>query len=158
MQIGASWAVGGTALGALQNAHALPIKRLEFPRDHGAHADFQTEWWYVTGYVKTDGMDAAYGFQITFFRSRVPQTQNMQSALAAKQLLFVHAAITDVRGNKLWHDQRIARWSGASADAPTGGAAHASRQDTSITLQDWSLKKEGKGQGQQTKLIAQIRD
>jgi predicted secreted hydrolase len=43
----------------------------------------------------------------------------MQSALAAKQQLFAHVAITDVRGNKLWHDQRIARWSGATPDAAT---------------------------------------
>lgn len=151
--------MGGTALTALQNANALPLKRLEFPRDHGAHTDFQTEWWYVTGYANADGVDAAYGFQVTFFRSRVAQTQGMQSALAAKQLLFAHAAITDVRGNKLWHDQRIARWSGASADDPTVGTAHASTQDTAVTLQDWSLKREEqrKGQGQQAKLVAQIR-
>ncbi len=155
VHMGASWAVGGTALIALQHANALPLRRLEFPRDHGAHTDFQTEWWYVTGYANADGMDAAYGFQVTFFRSRVPQTQGMQSALAAKQLLFAHAAITDVRGKKLWHDQRIARWSGASADDPTVGTAHASTQDTAVTLQDWSLKRNS--QGESGKLIAQIR-
>lgn len=161
-QLGASWAVGGAALPALRNAHALPplpIKRLEFPRDHGAHTDFQTEWWYVTGFANANGVDAAYGFQVTFFRSRVPQTQAMQSALAAKQLLFAHAAITDVRGKKLWHDQRIARWSGASADDPTVGTAHASAQDTAITLQDWSLKRDAQGlsANSTTKVSAQIR-
>ena len=26
---------------------------LRFPADHGAHASFRTEWWYVTGWLKT---------------------------------------------------------------------------------------------------------
>jgi hypothetical protein len=43
----------------------------------------------------------------------------MQFSQAAKQLLFAHAAITNVRGNKLWHDQRIANWYGATPDAVT---------------------------------------
>jgi predicted secreted hydrolase len=157
-RLGASfWA--SSALWPLDNALALPLKRMEFPRDHGAHTDFQTEWWYVTGYANADGVDAAYGFQVTFFRSRVPQTQGMQSALAAKQLLFAHAAITDVRGKKLWHDQRIARWSGASADDPTVGTAHASTQGTAITLQDWSLKRDAQGLNANSaaKVSAQIR-
>ena len=30
-----------------------PGRTLTFPADHGAHPDFRTEWWYVTGTVKT---------------------------------------------------------------------------------------------------------
>jgi len=26
-------------------------RRLVFPRDHGAHADYRTEWWYLTGWL-----------------------------------------------------------------------------------------------------------
>ena len=26
-------------------------RKLEFPRDHGAHPEFRVEWWYVTAYV-----------------------------------------------------------------------------------------------------------
>ncbi|MFM9981394.1 MAG: lipocalin-like domain-containing protein, partial [Burkholderiales bacterium] len=38
---------------------------LVFPRDHGAHPEFRTEWWYVTGWLKTTrGEDL--GFQVTF--------------------------------------------------------------------------------------------
>ena len=40
---------------------------LSFPRDHGAHFDYRTEWWYVTGLV-TAADGARFGFQITFFR------------------------------------------------------------------------------------------
>lgn len=124
-------------------AHALPRKRLDFPRDAGAHPDFQTEWWYVTGYANVADTAAAFGFQLTFFRSRVPPAQAMQSSLAAKQLVFAHAALTDVQGKKLWHDQRIARWSGAAPGDNPVDTASASTQDTALVLRDWSLQRRG---------------
>ena len=48
-----------------------PKYRLQFPRDHGAHPEFRTEWWYVTGWVR-DAKQQDLGFQITFFRARLP--------------------------------------------------------------------------------------
>lgn len=111
---------------------ALPARTLEFPRDHGAHPDLRTEWWYVTGHARAVGTaDREFGFQVTFFRTRVDATRSMQSAFAARQLIFAHAAVTDVLGGKLWHDQRIAR--------EGFGAAGASIIDAAITLRDWSL-------------------
>ncbi len=111
-------------------AIALPAKAMEFPRDFGSHPDFRTEWWYITG----QGMSGAreFGFQLTFFRSRVDATQGMSSKFAARQLIFAHAAVTDVQGKKLWHDQRIAR--------EGFGLASASEKNTDLTLRDWSLK------------------
>ena len=53
-------------------------------------------------------------------------TQTMRSAFAAKQLLFAHAAITDVQGQKLLHDQRVARAGfgvAEASEADTAGAA-----------------------------------
>ena len=41
-----------------------------FPRDHGAHPDFQTEWWYYTGVLAT-AEDRRFGFQFTIFRRAV---------------------------------------------------------------------------------------
>lgn len=116
-------------------AQALPPRPLSFPRDFGAHPDLRTEWWYITGHASTDGR--LFGFQLTFFRSRVDATQGMVSQLAAKQLLFAHAAVTDVQNRTLWHDQRIARAAGnAQLDL-----AHASEHDTDIALHDWTLKR-----------------
>ncbi|MCZ8255051.1 MAG: carotenoid 1,2-hydratase [Polaromonas sp.] len=117
-------------------AHALPAKTLVFPRDRGAHPGFRTEWWYITGQATSkDAGDRVFGFQLTFFRSRVDATQGMASKFAAKQLLFAHAAITDVQGKKLWHDQRIAR--------DGFGLASADEQDMDLKLRDWSLKADG---------------
>ena len=126
--------LSGAGLAALGNtAHALPTKTLVFPRDRGAHPDFKTEWWYITGHAKSDGRE--FGFQLTFFRSSVDSTQAMTSKFAAKQLLFAHAAITDVQGKKLWHDQRISR--------DGFGVASASPNDMDIKLRDWMLRADG---------------
>ncbi len=124
----------GLTLGAsalLPTAHALPERTLAFPRDHGAHPDQRTEWWYITGYGQSEGRDV--GFQVTFFRSRIEATQSMQSQFAAKQLLFAHCAVTDVQGKKLWHDQRIAR--------AGFGIAQAAEQDAQVKLRDWTLQR-----------------
>ena len=112
---------------------ALTKRPLQFPRDLGSHPDTAIEWWYITGELQAK--NRLFGFQLTFFRSRVPSTQTMRSAFAAKQLIFAHAAVTDVTGQRLLHDQRLARSSGqASVDL-----ASASEQDTRVNLRDWSL-------------------
>jgi predicted secreted hydrolase len=137
----------GLSLGAatlLPNAYALPERALSFPRDHGSHPDHRTEWWYITGYGSDGTRDV--GFQVTFFRSRVDATQNMQSKFAAKQLLFAHAAVTDVQGKKLLHDQRIAR--------AGFGIALASELDTQVKLRDWTLGRNATNGAYQTNIKA----
>ena len=118
---------------------ALQPRTLVFPRDHGTHNETRTEWWYLTGHAKdTAGRD--FGFQVTFFRSRVDGTQALRGPLAAKQLLFAHAAITDVKSGQLLHDQRIARWNGEPPAQATRGV-FASATDTHVVLRDWSLQR-----------------
>jgi predicted secreted hydrolase len=46
---------------------ALPGYEFDFPRDHGAHDEYKTEWWYYTGHLRTDD-GRRYGFELTFFR------------------------------------------------------------------------------------------
>ncbi len=116
-------------------AAALAPRPLQFPRDQGSHPDFAIEWWYLTGQLRAGPQE--FGFQLTFFRSRVGSTQAMTSKFAARQLIFAHAAVTDVAGKKLWHDQRIARQG--------FGVAQTGEQDTAVTLRDWSLQHNGAG-------------
>ncbi|MDO9358440.1 MAG: carotenoid 1,2-hydratase, partial [Polaromonas sp.] len=127
-------AAGLGGLGASPQVLALPARPLQFPRDFGAHPDFRTEWWYITGHAGAG--TRSFGFQLTFFRSRVDATQGMKSKFAARQLIFAHAAITDVQGKKLWHDQRIAREGFDIASAGT--------QAMALKLRDWSLQTQGK--------------
>ena len=118
---------------------ALRPRPLVFPRDHGTHNETRTEWWYLTGHAR-DAAGRDFGFQVTFFRSRVDGTQTLRGPLAAKQLLFAHAAITDVKSGQLLHDQRIARWNGEPPAHTTRGV-FASAQDTHVVLRDWSLQR-----------------
>lgn len=122
------------ALAAPMAAWPLPPREMRFPRDFGSHPDLNTEWWYITGHARSGARE--FGFQLTFFRSRIAETQDMRSAFAARQLIFAHAAITDLEGRKLWHDQRIAR--------AGFGVASASEEDTDVRLRNWMLKRESK--------------
>ena len=107
---------------------------LEFPRDHGAHPRFRTEWWYLTGWVHDAG-GREYGFQVTFFRNRPGINETSLSRFAPRQLLFAHAAIADATAGHLRHDQRAAR---AGFDLAT-----ASEVTTDVTLDDWTLRLAG---------------
>ena len=131
-----------TSLGAAtaRAANAIAPRALSFPRDFGAHNETRTEWWYATGVLDAPAWGEQFGFQLTFFRTRNDSMpREHPSRFAAKQLLFAHAALTDLKAGRLRHDQRIARWNG-QADAQL---AVASPADTHIALRGWSLQREG---------------
>ncbi len=123
-----------SAQAQVQYATVFP-RPLIFPRDHGAHPDYRTEWWYLTGWL--DGPAAPIGFQITFFRTRTTIDPANPSAFAAKQLVIAHAAIADPARGALLHDERIAR---------TGfGAALVSIEDTDVHLDRWRFVRAPQG-------------
>lgn len=75
-------------------------RALVFPQDFGAHPDFRTEWWYLTGWLGDRAKPL--GFQLTFFRTRTDVDPANPSAFAAHQLVIAHAAIADpARGSLL---------------------------------------------------------
>jgi predicted secreted hydrolase len=114
-----------------QGVHPRPLK---FPDDFGSHPDTRTEWWYVTGQLSS-GSDV-YGFQVTFFRSNTGLAGDHPSRFAARQILFAHAAVTDLNAKHLRHDQRIAR--------EGFGIATAKENDTAVNLRDWRMVRQGK--------------
>ena len=118
----------------LEFPEVRPGSALEFPADEGAHPPFRTEWWYVTGWLKTqDGKPL--GFQVTFFRTRPGVDEANPSAFAARQLIIAHAALSDPAQPRSRHAERIAR-------AVFGLAAAASGR-TDVTLGDWRLASAG---------------
>ncbi len=126
------------AEGARAQAPGVTRRPLVFPRDFGAHPDTRTEWWYATGWLQAGdaaGDTPTHGFQVTFFRSRTGVDAARESAFAARQLVFAHAAVTDVAAKTLRHDQRIAR--------AGFGIAEASTADTAVVLRDWRLRRGG---------------
>jgi predicted secreted hydrolase len=130
--IGFAWLCGGAV--AQDYAQVTPGFELQFPRDHGSHPQFRTEWWYLTGWVKKpDGTDL--GIQITFFRNRPRLAEANPSKFAPRQLLFAHAALADARTGRLLHDQRAARAGFDLAEAKEGR--------TEVWIDDWLLKQAG---------------
>ncbi|HVE49664.1 MAG TPA: carotenoid 1,2-hydratase [Casimicrobiaceae bacterium] len=125
------------ALATRLRAQSFPVVRagvaLSFPRDHGAHQDFRTEWWYITGWLAT--RDREVGFQLTFFRTRPGVAEQSSSRFAPRQLMFAHAAIADPEHGRLRHDQRAAR-AGLNLAGADENATHA-------WIDDWSLRQDG---------------
>ncbi|MGE5790079.1 MAG: lipocalin-like domain-containing protein, partial [Syntrophaceae bacterium] len=56
-----------STLDAEEWKQAIGQRTWSFPRDHGAHPEFRTEWWYFTGNLR-DEAGNRYGYQLTFFR------------------------------------------------------------------------------------------
>ncbi|MES2888134.1 MAG: lipocalin-like domain-containing protein [Pseudomonadota bacterium] len=127
-----AWAAAPGALGVRAG------RPLHFPADFGAHPDTQIEWWYATGLLRTLPQQQVFGFQVTFFRSRTGLAASA-SRFQAEQLLFAHAAITDLSQKRLRHDQRIARQGFQRGQAREG--------DTGLRLADWQLHREDVPQG-----------
>ena len=105
-----------------------------FPRDHGAHPDYQSEWWYYTGHVSTsDGR--RFGYELTFFRVGLrrgdPAPRPGQSRWRGNELYPAHFALTDERGKTFYHVDRFAR------EALGMGSAAVGRLD--VRAADWTL-------------------
>jgi predicted secreted hydrolase len=103
-------------------APVVPGRTWSFPRDHGAHPDFKTEWWYFTGHL-SDPSGRTFGFQWTVFRSAVaPEaapSSGEASAWRASQLYFGHAAVSDLEPRRFFYAEEAARGAlGLAAASP----------------------------------------
>lgn len=114
-------------------------RRLQFARDHGAHPEFSLEWWYATGSLRVRHSDELLGFQLTFFRSRTGLAVDNLSRFAARQLLFAHMALTDVRQGRMRFAERMVRWTGD----PQAPRAAARLDDTAVHIGDWRFERSG---------------
>src|SRR4051812_37653200 len=114
----------------------VPGYPMQFPRDMGSHPGHRIEWWYVTGQLDADGGEPL-GFQVTFFRVRNPGAEDHPGLFSPRQLLFAHAALADASIGQLLHEQRSARSIEGLVEARTG--------DTNVRIDDWALRREGRG-------------
>ena len=111
---------------------ALPNYELAFPKDHGAHKNYETEWWYFTGLLKTnDSNHYKYGFQLTFF-SRANKT----NANDWNQAYLAHAAISNFETSHYRYNEKL-----ASAGL---GIAGASESELKVWNHNWRAEKIGK--------------
>jgi predicted secreted hydrolase len=120
-------AAAGTAYAPVTVGHPLT-----FPDDLGSHPQFRTEWWYVTGWLTTEGGEDL-GFQITFFRTKPDIDADNPSHFAPRQIIVAHCALSDPKHGTLWQDQKIRR--------AALGLAGAAESDTQVWIDQWSLKR-----------------
>src|SRR5262245_55148730 len=123
--------VGVSALATLRGYEvALPGRVLNFPRDHGAHPAFQTEWWYYTGHLRTTEGEE-YGYQLTFFQRRVDDGSLLAgpSQWAPQHLYMAHFAISDTQRKRLTFAEKINR--------PNLGVAGAAEERLRVWNDDW---------------------
>ena len=116
-------------------ARAVEPMELVFPKDHGAHPDYKTEWWYYTGNLKTDG-GREFGYQLSFFRRGLAaEMPARKSHLGTNQIYMAHFALTDVKAKTHTSFERFSR--GA------GGLAGARGEPTyEVWLEDWSASQD----------------
>ncbi|MEY6432556.1 carotenoid 1,2-hydratase [Thioalkalicoccus limnaeus] len=117
-------------LGADPFAAVVDGRLLSFPEDTGAHPDYRTEWWYITGWL-TDDAGHERGFQVTFFRIGTGIGADNPSRFAPRHLILAHAAIADPTNGRLIHAERVER-----ALEPLAGAAQGA---TRAWIGDWLL-------------------
>lgn len=113
---------------------ALEPREFKFPRDHLAHDDFKTEWWYFTGNLDSENGDH-YGYQLTIFRNAIsPETTktNKNSKWNSKQIYMGHLAITDVKNKKFYSFERFDR-------NALGLAGTKEKAPETIFLNDWNI-------------------
>jgi predicted secreted hydrolase len=99
---------------------AQPGYTFAFPRDYFNHDDYQTEWWYYTGNVKSaDGH--RFGFELTFFRQGVSRAP-ASSPWSVRDLWMAHMALSDLTGHHFYNEERLNRAGPgvAGVDARTG--------------------------------------
>jgi predicted secreted hydrolase len=112
---------------------------LVFPKDHGLHSGYRTEWWYYTGNLEAETGNR-YGFQLTFFRSQINTPADEKgwprppSAWRTRQIYLGHAAITDIFNKRHMQSELMARG--------ILGMAGVSQEemDTLIFIKNWSAK------------------
>ncbi|MDB6171116.1 MAG: uncharacterized protein JWL59_427 [Chthoniobacteraceae bacterium] len=105
-----------------------------FPRDHGPHPEFKTEWLYFTGNLR-DPKGRRFGYELTLFRQGIrPPGERTEgsSRFVVDDLKFAHFALSDVDGKRFHFRQNLSR--GAFGEAGFGDGRLAWIDNWSIEL------------------------
>jgi predicted secreted hydrolase len=116
-------------------ARAIEPRDFRFPQDHGAHPDFATEWWYLTGNLSSD-QGHRFGYQLTLFRVGLrPGEAAKDSDWRSNQVYMGHLAISDITGARHYSAERFAR--------AAAGLAGARTEPFEVWLGPWKLHSNG---------------
>lgn len=110
---------------------AVRPRRFTFPRDHGPHPDYATEWWYVTGNLENDE-GRRFGYQLALFRIGLkPGPPRRTSRWATHQVYMGHLALTNPGAGKFTFYERLAR-----GNLDLAGAVGSPPR---VWVEDWSI-------------------
>jgi predicted secreted hydrolase len=100
---------------------AEPGYQYRFPRDHGTHDGFRTEWWYYTGHLTAEN-GRRFGYQVTFFRRGIePERVGANSShWALRQLYLAHVALSDLDQKRFRYAEKVSRAGLGKAGADAG--------------------------------------
>jgi predicted secreted hydrolase len=113
-------------------ARVMAPHSFSFPRDHGPHGEYRTEWWYYTGNLET-AAGRHFGFQLTFFRIGLTPTMPARaSAWASREAYMAHFALTDTAGTRFSASGRLSR--------AALGLAGARAAPFGVWVEDWSAE------------------
>lgn len=139
---------------------AETVHDFTFPRDHGPHPGYKTEWWYLTGNLEAPG-GRKVGYQFTLFRvALTPRPERKRGSTpgvpadssgpvrmaldaqpadtsnwATNQFYMGHFAVSDVQGEELYAAERFSR--GAA------GLAGAQAEPFRVWLENWKIASVG---------------
>jgi predicted secreted hydrolase len=123
---------GADSLSGSDWKQAVGPWKWSFPRDHGSHPEFRTEWWYFTGNL-SDTLARRFGYQLTFFRQGVVfKAKDPTNLWSVRDLFPGHFALTDVSGGRFAYAERLSR------GGP--GLAGAARNQMDVWLLNWSAR------------------
>ncbi|QSR88011.1 carotenoid 1,2-hydratase [Methylacidiphilum caldifontis] len=106
-----------------------------FPRDHGNHPEFQTEWWYFTGNLYGPQQEP-FGFQWTLFRQGIFSSQPPRTTRwALRDIYFAHFALSDIPKKKFYAFEKADRGALKLAGTTIG--------DMGGWIRGWELKSFG---------------
>lgn len=118
-------------------ARATEPRRFTFPRDHAAHPDYATEWWYFTGNL-ADPDGRAFGYQLTLFRvGLTPGEPTDSSDWRAHQLYMGHLAVSDIQASRHHATERFSR--------AAAGLAGSRERPFAIWLGPWRIAAASEG-------------
>jgi predicted secreted hydrolase len=132
-EIELSKAMGSAADSTFERADkVIPF---EFPKDHGPHPSYKTEWWYFTGNLFSEEGDE-FGYQFTIFRTALTsQKEERKSEWSSNQIYMGHFAVTDISNSEFYFDEKFSREGNQLAGAKIS--------PINIWLEDWQIDQVG---------------
>ena len=121
----------GLGSDAAEFTQVVPGKVFSFPEDHGPHAGFRIEWWYVTANLK-DAQGNVFGVQWTLFRNAL-KAGPTQTGWQDATVWLGHAAVTSAT-----HHYAAERYARGGV-----GQAGVSVQPFNAWIDDWRFSSQG---------------